>query len=149
MSTLNKALYVFVCCLGLCLNARAEKAPPARILRVASTTEVARVAAQGLNNLSGRSMTKFLDQIERVQEVIRVSWDAPRGGWTGRTDVQLDYITSDSSDARGLRERHDRTTAGRHEAVFTIPIGAPVTAWSVRLLQGGRVLDEKSSGTWK
>lgn len=143
-------VFLFVaCCVAWSVSARAERTPPARLLRVASTSEVANVAAQGLNSLSGRNMTKFLDQIERIQEVIRVTWEVPRGGSKSQTDVQLEYFTASSPDAQALRERHDETTTGRHETKFRVPLGSPVTAWRVRLVQDGRILDEKSSGTWK
>ena len=134
--------------LFMSLPARAQISPLPSLVRVVSTSEVVTVATGGLNNLSGRQMTKFLNQIEKVREKIQVDWSSPKG-WKGGTEVRLEYRTADSSTAQAVYEHNEHSKPGLHVASFVLPGDSPLSAWRVRLIQGNRLLDEKSSGTWK
>ena len=121
----------------------------ASITKVISTSEVATVSAQGVNNLAGRQMSKFLDQLVRVQEKLQVAWTAPEKSWSGLSEVRLDYRAAGSSDTHALVQRYESTRAGRHLSTFTIPVGSTLEAWRVSLRQQEKIIDQKSSGNWK
>ncbi len=158
MKNIYSSVLIFLCGAALASAQKAPasqkaqpvaRAPEAIILRVATTTEVAVVTAGGTGSLLGRQMPKFMDDIEQVQERVSVNWDAPRGGWSGPTEVRLDFRVVDEEQPRVLSQRYEETRVGRHTSVFAIPSGLTPTAIRVRLFQEGRAVDERASGSWK
>jgi hypothetical protein len=130
-------------------SAMAQPSAKPTIVRVASTSEVAVATSQPVNSLIGRQMPKFVDQVDVVREKIEVAWEAPRGSPAGRTEIRLQYRTPDSAEVLTIQDQQGETRPGRHLTTFALPPGVRVSAWRVQLGRGGRVLDEKTSGSWR
>lgn len=134
-------------------QAAAQGSGEARILRVTATTEVA-VAEMATDNLGGVRLTKFVeDSREAPQAVLVVAWRAPRSGLPAGAIVRLDYRRDNAPDLRTKDLRVDEPVTGERVTRFSLPLPADgagrISAWRVQVLHGGRVLDEKTSASWR
>jgi hypothetical protein len=151
--------YLPVCLFLLALGAagtasgQAVPAGQVRIARIATTTEVTTAAAT-VNNAAGRRMTKFVDEAApSSRAVLDVEWQTPRSGLPAGTVVQFDYRRDRETRVRTQEVRYDEALRGDVKTRFTVPLGAGgagrVASWRVRVLQAGRVLDERNSASWR
>ena len=120
----------------------------ARIVGVAAKTEPQ--PAPEINQLRSRHLPKFVDALSADVTRFEVDWESSaddRGPLTveilvraepARTAPHVPYVKT-----------FEKPEPGRRVTSITLPAGQPVDAWSVRILQGKRVLAEQSSPTWE
>ena len=125
-----------------------SSARAARIVGVSAKTEPQ--PAPEINQMRSRHLPKFVDALSADVTRFEVDWESSaedRGPITvqvlvraepARTAPQVPYTKS-----------FDKPEPGRRTTSITLPAGQLVAAWSVRILQGKRVLAEQSSPTWE
>ncbi len=132
-------------------RAQAQNPADVRIVAIAATTEVAR-AASDVNSLTPRRLTKFVSSAERpATAVLDVRWQAPRAGVPADTVARLDYRRAGQPGLSLLEERLEAGASGERTTRFAIPLepGGRVSSWRVRIVQGARVLSERTSSSWR
>lgn len=135
------------------LEARAQGAGEARILRVAATTDVA-VVATPVRNLDGQRLSKFMEDVYQVPRgVLLVDWRAPRTGLPGGAVVRLSYRRNNEREVRTKDVRYAPPLAGDRRTRFAVPLSPGgkdrISSWKVEILHAGRALDQQASATWR
>ena len=132
-------------------RAHAQQSADVRIMAITATTEVAQVAS-GVNSLAPRRLTKFVGSAARpAAAVLEVRWQAPRTGVPRGTVARLDYRQAGQPGQRLMEESLESGATGERETRFVIPLepGGRVSSWRVRIVQGARVLSERTSSSWR
>ena len=120
----------------------------ARIVGVEEKTETQ--AAPVVNHLRSRQLPKFVEGLENELTRFEIDWESTSAE-RPPLSVQLHYRTEARRDApiAVLTRPFERIEAGRRQTSITLPAGKRAAAWRVRILQGDRVLAERTSSTWE
>jgi len=134
-------------------SARAAEALRLRIVDVTTTTVVMSVSAPN-QNMDGVRLRKFVPETQPAwMAVLRATWEADKRFPVPGALVSLQYRLNEDPAARTIERREDQPVSGRRTTKFVIPLGAQaehrVTAWRLQLIQGGRVIDERRSASWR
>lgn len=126
----------------------------ARILRVERLEVAGSAGGAGTSLLTSR-LPKFTGRPARPdKEVFHVYWTPSPEGLAAGTLVTFEYRQERDDRVRFLSIKYPFTVEGQRKAVFEIAgaalrVGGRVSAWRVRVVRGGRVLAQRSSGSWK
>lgn len=110
------------------------------------------IASSSFNALH---LDKFADERLDVDgHVFLVHWDPADAGTPAGTVVQFEYRQQDPEKTRSLNVSYPFIVNTRRCATFKITgeafrTGGLVTAWRVRILNGGQVLAEQQSKSWR
>lgn len=100
-------------------------------------------------------LPKFADALQAApRETFVVRWDASSSGLPAGALLTFEYRQERSERIRFLHVKYPFAVAGQRKAVFEVAgaaarAGGPVTAWRVRVVQGGRALAESRSSSWR
>lgn len=137
----------------LARTAEAVESPRLRIVDLTTTTEVMAVAAP-MPSLGGTQLRKFTPEtVPAWMAVVGVTWETIGGGTVPGARLLFQYKINNEPATRSIEARVERAAAGRRSQRFAVPLGMAaenrVTAWRLQLVQGGRVIDERRSASWK
>ncbi len=134
-------------------GAPAQPAAGVRVLSIAPTTGVTRVAS-GLRTMADIRLWKFADE-ERTAPaaILAVTWERAPGRAAPGAQLELEYRFDGRDAPRAQRvalpprERGPRTH--RFEIPLTPETGGRVSAWRLRLMHDKTVLEEYTSAAWR
>lgn len=143
------------CILAGCCGAPvvwAQSRGSVRLLDIQPTTGVTRVTS-GFSPMAGARLTRFMeDGIEAPAAILAVTWEQSPGLAPAGVALHFDYRMDGESRIRTKIEPLPPRERGPKTVRFTVPLtpasGARVSAWRLRVMAGGQVLEEVASAAW-
>ena len=125
-----------------------------QILRVERKAQSSTFDKTSINNVQNRYMTKFLDQVDQLNENFEVEWAAYGKGLPSGACVVFTYRLGASEDVYGKSFCYKNSVRGKRIEHFQFTTVAwtkesSIRAWRVCIVLNGKTLAEKKSSSWR
>ena len=150
----RQKLSVLLAATALAMAAPALGQRGSRIVRVEDRRPSVGAAADS-SSFNALHLDKFFDERLDVDgHVFDVHWTPAEGGAPVGTVVRFEYRQQDPDEVHALEVAYPFRVTDRRRATFRITgeafqEGGLVTAWRVRILEGGNVVAEQQSASWR